>query len=408
MTAMSLALYPSFESPERRRLQSLMLDAQNARNSGDYPKAEQIYSTLIQEARGRPDFAADLHSARSGLASVYKAHTRYAEAESIYLSLLTEAKESPPSNTLLHAAYLNLAELYQDTGRYSEAEQYYRRTLAEAEKPELWPNFRPLVSTLIRVAQFYVSRKTYAAAEPLFKRAIQILEQEEPRRDFSLPHYLREFARFYQDQGNHREAENLYRRALVVSEQCRGPEDAATIHYLYDLAAFYCATGRHDEAESLYRRALATVEKTAALATARYLTPWKRLTLKPSTLEGVIRNIESSVGTALDHLAECCEDQQRYSEAEPLRRRSLEIMERGWGKIVPYRLADALETYAAVLRKLGRAGEAEHVESRARPIRAKYPKGSYRCQLQLSTRPMISLRARFRTFMSAILHSSNV
>jgi len=131
------------------------------------------------------------------------------------------------------------------------------------------------------------------------------------------------------------------------------------------------------------------------LVAVRYPTPWKRLTLKRSVRESVTRNIESSVGTALDHLAECFEDQQSYAEAEPLRRRSLEITERGWGKIIPYRLAEALETYAALLRKLGRAGEAEDVESRARPIRAKYPKGSYSCQIRAFARPRrISLRWR--------------
>jgi len=181
----------------------------------------------------------------------------------------------------------------------------------------------------------------------------------------------------------------------VTSEKYRGPEDGLTVHYLQKLGDFYRTTGRHSDAEAIRRRALATVEKTAALEAVRYLTPWKRLTLKRSVLESVTRNIESSVGTALDHLAECFEDQQSYAEAEPLRRRSLEITERGWGKIIPYRLAEALETYAALLRKLGRAGEAEDVESRARPIRAKYPKGSYSCQIRAFARPRrISLRWR--------------
>jgi tetratricopeptide (TPR) repeat protein len=408
MTAIRLALYPAFEPPDRKRLQSLTIDAQNSRIAGNFSKAEQLYLTVIREAEGRPHLASDLDSSRSGLALVYKAQGRYAESESIYLGQLAQAKGTPQPNTLLHAAYISLAELYQDEGRYAEAERYYKAALAETEKPDLWPNWGPLVCTSTRVAQFYVSRKNYPAAEALFKRAIQILEIEEPRLDSSLPHHLNELAKFYQDQGKHAEAEESYRRAVAASEKYRGPGDTLTVHYLYHLGAYYLATGRHSDAEAIYRRALATVEKAAALETARYKTPWKRLTLKRSYREGVIRNIESLVGNALDHLAECYESQHKYAEAEPLRRRSLEITERGWGKIVPHRLAEALETYADLLRKLGRDAEAEQVESRARPVRTKYPKGSCRRQFQISTRlGGISLWWRLSTFMRVLIHPSN-
>ena len=290
-----------------------------ARSAGNYSQAEVLYLTAIREAERRPELASHLHCARGGLALVYQAQARYAEAESIYLDQLTEAKDSSQPDTRLHAAYMSLAGLYQDEGRYAEAEEQYKAALAETERAELWPNRGPMACTARRVARFYVSRQKYVAAEPLFKRAIEILEEEALRRDSSLPHDLKELAKFCQDQGKHAEAEDLYRRAVAVSEECRGPEDALTVHYLRDLGTFYRATGRHSEAETVYRRALATVEKTAELETARYLTPWKRLTLKHGALEGVIRNIESSVATALDHLAECYEDQQRYGMPRPNR-----------------------------------------------------------------------------------------
>ncbi len=408
--AVRLASYPAFEAADWRRVQSLILDANNARSTGNYSKAEQQYLTAIGEAEGRPDLTALLHSSRSGLALVYQAQGRYAEAESIYLNQLTEAQDSPlpyTHHTHLHAAYIGLAQLCEDQGRYAQAEEHYNSALAETETPELLSRRWLLISTSVRVAQFYISQQNYAAAEPFFKRTLEILEKEEPRRDTYLPHHLKEFAKFYQVQERHAAAEELYRRAVAVSERCRGPEDAATVQYLYDLGAFYRATGRHAEAEAIYRRALMAVEKTAAIETARYLRPWKRLTLKSRILGGVIRNIESSVGTALSRLAECYEDQQRYAEAEPLRRRSLDILEMGLGKIVPHLLADALEAYADLLRKLGRDAEVEQVEARSRPIRAKHPKGSYRYHQQLTVRPgRISLRRRLSTFINVLLRPS--
>jgi len=81
------------------------------------------------------------------------------------------------------------------------------------------------------------------------------------------------------------------------------------------------------------------------------------------------------------------EEEERYAEAEPMRRRSLEIKERSWRRIVPHLLAEALVTYAALLRKLNRDAGAEGVEACTRPIRAKYPKGNYRRQLPVMNRP---------------------
>ena len=408
LTAFRAALYPAFEPADRRRLKTLTIDAQNARGSGNLAKAEQLYLTAIREAGERPRLASYQHSARTGLALVYKDQGRFAEAESIYLGHLAEAKGACPPNSLLHAACIRLAELYNSESRYDEAEKYYEAALAETEKQDIWQSRGPFLSTSTRVAQFYVSRGNYSAAEALFMRAIQIVEMEQPRRDSSLPHHLSEIAKFYQDQGRHPEAEEFYRKSVLASEKFRGAEDPMTVQHLYHLGAFYRVAGKPADAEAIYRRALATADKAAAEATAGCQTLWKRLTLKRRVRESFIRNCESSVGTALDLLAACFEDQQKYAEAEPLRRRSLEIVERGWGKVIPHLLADALESYATLLRKLERSTEAEQAESRARPIRAVHPKGGCRCEVRVFTRPgRLSLRSRLRIFMGAFLHPPN-
>ena len=65
--------------------------------------------------------------------------------------------------------------------------------------------------------------------------------------------------------------------------------------------------------------------------------------------------------------------QGRYTEAEPLYRRSLAIKEKALGPEHP-NVAQGLENYAALLRETGRTAEADKMEARAKAIRAKRAK----------------------------------
>jgi tetratricopeptide (TPR) repeat protein len=404
-----MAMYPAFEPRGKMRLQSLAADGQNACSSGNYAEAEKLYLTVIRESEKSSTLEPEQYSARHGLATVYQAQKRYSEAESIYQQQLTKAKNSPQPNSGVHSGYMSLAQLYCDQGKYPEAEEYFKAALAETEKPGLWlPNRGPFAATAMNLVRFYVAREQYAKAELLFKRILEIYEQEEPSRNSSLPHLLTEFAKVYQVQGKYDAAGELYGRAFAISEVNCGPEDPLTVYCLNELGTLYRVAGRFTEAESIFRRALAIVEKNAAFEMARYCKGWKRLIWRRGNLQAIIRNIESSVGAALNHLAECYDDQQRYAEAEPLRRRSLKITEAGWGKVSPPILATALETYATLLRKMGRETEAEAVEVRVRPIREKYPKASYGYRLRaFTTKPgKIRLRWRLSTFINALRHPS--
>jgi len=70
------------------------------------------------------------------------------------------------------------------------------------------------------------------------------------------------------------------------------------------------------------------------------------------------------VGTSLDDLAAVYTAEARYAEAEPLERKALEIFEHTLQSDHPY-VADALQHYAALLRKMNRQAEADTLEARA-------------------------------------------
>ncbi len=404
LTALRFAFYPAFEPVETKHFQALTMEAENARGSGDLAKAEKLYSTAMAEARTSTD-SSHLNHARHGLGRVYQEQRKYREAEHIFRALLQEAVSSPQPNTQVHAGHMSLAEMYQDEGKFVEAEEHYKAAVAETEKTELWPGRGFFSSTSMWLAKFYVAQHRYSEAEPLFQRALEIYEEDRGPNSY-LPHHLQEFAKLYEAREKYASAEQLYRRALEICEQSRGANSPSTVQALDSLAGFCRERGRYVEAERLYRRSLATVEENVRSQTALWSKGWRRWRNRRE-LEAKISRNHIPVSSALDRLAEVCEHQQNYAEAEPLRRRSLEIKERAWGEWRSSFLVDSLAAYAKVLHKIGREHEAAEFDKRVDALRAKYPQGSVRCTLRAMSRPLKrNLRWRLSTFVNAILHPS--
>ncbi len=384
LAALRFALYPAFESAGAKRFQALTMEAENARGSGELDKAEKLYSTAIAEARRSSD-PSHLSQARHGLGRVYQEQRRYREAEQIFRDLLEQAANSPEPNTQVHAGHMSLALLYQDAGRLAEAEEHYKAAVAETAKTELWPGRGFLASTSMWLARFYVAQHRYDEAEPLFQRALEIHEGDTSPNSY-LPRHLKDFAEFCEKQGKYEAAEKLYRRALEVCEQSRGTYNPFTAGALDDLAGFCRARGRYAEAEKLCRRSLVTVEEHVRSQAVLWTKGWRRWGNRKD-LEAKISLNQIVISSALDRLAEVCECQEKYAEAEPLRRRSLEIKERAWGERRSWYLVDSLAAYANVLHKIGREQEAGEIDERVEAIRAKYPQGSVHCSLRTMSLP---------------------
>ena len=75
------------------------------------------------------------------------------------------------------------------------------------------------------------------------------------------------------------------------------------------------------------------------------------------------------MATALHNFADLYEREGKYAEAEPLLRRSLTIREKTLKPNDPY-IAFVLESYARLLKRLGRDQEAKTMEAKAKQIRA--------------------------------------
>ncbi len=95
-----------------------------------------------------------------------------------------------------------------------------------------------------------------ADAEPVYRHAVEILEQTGNPNHPGLATALSSLAGLLCAMNRHAEAETLYRRALAIQEQIWGPHDPDVATALNNLARLLTAINRHAEAELLYRRAL--------------------------------------------------------------------------------------------------------------------------------------------------------
>lgn len=241
-------------------------------------------------------------------------------------------------------AHMRAGSRAVDRQDWSEAEASFKAALDEKE------SFGPrLAVTLYYLAFVQVSQSRYEQAEPLYRRALAIYEQQPGANQEPYGQTLSDLGALYTVQGQYEQAEPLLKRSLAVRETALGLEHRDVGQSLYNLMDLYVTWDRWTEAEPFARRALPIYER-AKGREVRWL------------------------GKILHTLGLIYEKQGKLTDAEPLLKRGLTITERALDPQYPevaHQLEYQLEDYAAILRKEGRQPEAEELEARARAIRGK-------------------------------------
>lgn len=194
-------------------------------------------------------------------------HAYYNLAEELYLQSLAIYEANVGPEHVDTAKILNsLGYLYYLRGKYAQAEPIYLRAITIIEpipQQELSENVNALHNLErlnYNLGRLYFAQGKYALAEPRYLRALSIVET------FSIYDYpqatrvLNNLGRLYQAQGKYSRAEELYLRALAITEQNPEVNLLNTAHILNNLARLYRTQENYDEAEKLYLRALAIRE----------------------------------------------------------------------------------------------------------------------------------------------------
>jgi len=269
-----------------------------------------------------------------------------------------------------------LIELFLQQGTFIELESLALRSLAisEARLGSEHPDLAPALDNLARI---YEVEHRYGEAEVQRKRMVAILETARGGDDLELSGALNYLAGLYEMQQRHDEAQRLFSRILAIRDKVLGPEHPDLAPILDQLARLYRADGRTAEADGFATRAQAIRAKRAGLRpemlrlrdAGRYaeatVLAQRLVQIEAMSVRGPDRN---DVALALNDLAQLYWAQDRYAEAEPLLRRSLDIIEKTRGR-QDNNVAAALDSLAKLYSAQGRYGEAEPLFRRSLAIR---------------------------------------
>ena len=155
---------------------------------------------------------------------------------------------------------LAAAGIDDEAAHWSTIERLYENLL-DRQDHDLEENHDAVATTLNNLAGLYLEQGKDAEAEPLCKRALEILEAALGP---SHPHVgttLNNLAELYRAQGKVAEAEPLCKRALEIREAALGPSHPHVAQALNNLAGLCRAQGTYAEAEPLFERALKILEE---------------------------------------------------------------------------------------------------------------------------------------------------
>lgn len=143
-------------------------------------------------------------------------------------------------------------------GKYSEALPLAQGMVASLEKSD---DGRELAAALNNLGQVYAGQGRDDLAEPLYKRALALMEKSLGLETPLISAEVTNLAALYQRQARLAEAEPLFKRALVVTEKGLSREHPDVGRVLNNLATLYVKQERQFEAEPLFQRALAIYRK---------------------------------------------------------------------------------------------------------------------------------------------------
>uniref|UniRef100_UPI004056CD09 tetratricopeptide repeat protein n=1 Tax=Candidatus Electronema sp. TaxID=2698783 RepID=UPI004056CD09 len=353
----------------------------------NYAEAMELYRTAALLEKDNPDYLLAAGKMARKLAE-------YKQAQE-WLERLLELREKEGKNDAgLGDALHELALLHKDLGQYAAAEPLYLRAVAVKEQA-LGKEHPEVAVVLSDLAGLYRRDRKYVKAEPLYRCALAVKEQALGKNHPSVAETLNDLGVLCSEQERLAEAESLYLRAFEIREKHFGKDHLNIAESICNLAVLYRKQERYAEAEELYLRSLALREKVlgenhpaVALTLNNLAFLYEKQNKYKEAEQLYFRSVvikEQSLGSnhpgialGLTNLADIYRLQGKYEEAEPLLVRAIQIREKAMGKDHAD-VTITLRTLAQLYRDQGRYAEAEPLFHRALSImQAKLPAGHSR------------------------------
>ncbi len=287
---------------------------------------------------------------------------------------------------------LAVGEVYNELGMFQQARPLLQRSL-ELREARGGALARKLPHNLYALGSALDELGEHEYARQILDRALADGEREFGRDHEVIVLILNRLGEHHWRLSQFDKAVEFYREAREIGERIHGVEDPRVATGLSELAYVLCEMGEFEESESLHLHAVKVLEtageaRTANLAkalAAQGVLYWKtdRFDLAVDTIgraleirEAIFSHDDPVIGTTLGDLANVHADRGEPRIAEPLLRRSLDVILRGVDETDPQALATR-HNLASVLFDLGELESARtEWTSVLESLRNLYPEGS--------------------------------
>jgi tetratricopeptide (TPR) repeat protein len=318
----------------------------------------------------------------------------YENARMLCAEAIKVARRFPTNTTFLARSQVQMGDICLSDRKFPMAEQFFKEAVASCESA-LGPNHPVMAMPLESLANGYFRENKYDEAVPLYDRILKIAEHGARMQELEVARRARNLADAYFSARRYAEAEPLYMRALRLAEP--SGETNAVIELQLAAGRFYDVWKKPGEAGKHYEQAAGLAESIAndfqAFQSLQALTDLFRAERDYSRAENAatraLKMREKAIGpdagtdaqldvaVCLDNLAEVYLAWSKPEKAEPLYRRSLDIVEKIGGGETSESVRRRIGL-AAALRGLGMLDQAEFEYQRALALTEKNvgPEGS--------------------------------
>ena len=223
---------------------------------GLYDRSVEVLRKSVAVERQRGPLHPELITALREVGRALAGGGRFTEAEPVFREVLTLSERLYPADHLEVAASLgNYALVQHDLGHYAAAEPLYRRAVELERKSGIEAAGRGVARNNWTLLLIDLGR--YAEAEAVSRELLAEQEAASPARPATVADLLEYQAMALEGAGRLDEAEAVARRSLELREQVLGPDDRDIPRSRNLLGAVLRDRGRRGESEALLRRALA-------------------------------------------------------------------------------------------------------------------------------------------------------
>jgi CHAT domain-containing protein len=289
---------------------------------------------------------------------------------------------SSNANGQLWKEYADSAKAYKVKKNTDKEIEFYYRTKAELKKDSVGTNsYANLCDTL---AIFFLKKRQYEEAEPLFLEAKQVRETLSGKDN---PEYASEcynLAVLYRNTAQYEKAEPLYLQAKNIREVVLGKNNVEYARSCFGLAFLYHNTGQFEKAYSLYSESKQIRERISGKKNIDYAQSCNSLAnlycdmekyenAEPLYKEArqIIVSLQGNEGpdyaTNCNNLAILYKDMGDYKKAEPLYLEAMALREKTLGISHPD-YAASCNNLANLYKKMGEYEKAETLYKDARQI----------------------------------------